>query len=431
MACWPLLRVSLWARCPLGLFFAGHRRLALVAGTSTEAQAGEVRYPPVVASLTADSEASRARRKAIHRASITRAATPSERIRLLCKLQRLKFIVYPLSFAINADISAQHFTKTAFVSGLPPGLDAHPAMDLTELHQLARIALLQEECVLGRHRPTLFRDGRQKAEPFVQNLVQLLLGALSAHNPLLADSRLDLKPAVAYYWCRGNARVQRGHRRGKVDPFRFQIEDQPLHQIRLPKPLPEFVPLESGPSMEAEVPDYPWHPSRIPLFQRQYENRIFTGVKTEDQHCYGHTQFHLVADRLHRRSLILKGLEDQIEVRLRAHGIFSLFAWTAAQALYQGFWADVDVDRPFTSQAIITDGNMFSFFCYQLNTLALDVESDVDNPRRNLCWGTESMPLYKVAEGDQIVDLDEKTFALLINFLLNKPRTDTGVVSSV
>ena len=74
---------------------------------------------------------------------------------------------------------------------------------------------------------------------------------------------------------------------------------------------------------------------------------------------------------------------------------------------------------------------MFSFFCYQLNTLALDVESDVDNPRRNLCWGTESMPLYKVAEGDQIVDIDEKTFALLINFLLNKPRTDTAVVSSV
>uniref|UniRef100_UPI00358E7067 large ribosomal subunit protein mL65 n=1 Tax=Myxine glutinosa TaxID=7769 RepID=UPI00358E7067 len=431
MTCWSLFRASLALRWPLGLVFTGHRRLALTAVTSMEAQAAEVRYPPVVASLTADSEASRARRMLLRRAGITAAATPSERIRLLCKLQRLKFIVYPLSFALNADISAQHFTKTAFVSGLPPPLDAEPARDLTELHQLVRTALLQEDCVLGRHRPSLFRDRRQKAEPFLQNLVQLLVGALSACNPVLADSRLDLKPAVAYYWCRGKTRVQRGHRRGKVDPFRFQVEDQPLHQIRLRKPLPEFVPLESGLSMEAEVPDYPWHPSRIPLFQRQYKNMIFTGVKTEDQYCYGHTQFHLVADRLHRRNLILKGLEDQIEVRLRAHGIFSLFAWTAAQALYQGFWADVDVSRPFTSQAIITDGHMFSFFCYQLNTLALDVESDMNNPRRNLCWGTESMPLYKVSEVDQSVHFDEKTFALLVNFLLNKPHADVGVVSSV
>lgn len=61
-----------------------------------------------------------------------------------------------------------------------------------------------------------------------------------------------------------------------------------------------------------------------------------TGSKVADPCCYGHTQFHLIPDKLKRERLVKANLEDQIEVVYRANGIASLFAWTAAQAMYQG-----------------------------------------------------------------------------------------------
>lgn len=60
------------------------------------------------------------------------------------------------------------------------------------------------------------------------------------------------------------------------------------------------------------------------------------GSKVADPCCYGHTQFHLLPDKLKRERFIKNHLEDQIEVVYRSNGIASLFAWTAAQAMYQG-----------------------------------------------------------------------------------------------
>lgn len=49
----------------------------------------------------------------------------------------------------------------------------------------------------------------------------------------------DLKPQVNYYWHHGEEVVVHGHRKGRVDPVRFQIDDNPHLQIRVPKQLPE------------------------------------------------------------------------------------------------------------------------------------------------------------------------------------------------
>lgn len=87
--------------------------------------------------------------------------------------------------------------------------------------------------------------------------------------------------------------------------------------------------------------------------------------------------------------------------------------------MYQGFWSAEDVDKPFASQAIITDGQHFSFFCYQLNTLALTDETDANNTRKNLCWGTEGLRLYENINGNQVIGLNDDVIRLLVQFLLN------------
>ncbi|NWH45742.1 RT30 protein, partial [Fregata magnificens] len=417
-------------------------------------------YPPIVASATAKSKAAKRRRLEHFNQRVHAAASIEEKLRLYGQLQRPKYMLYP------PDRWYRSFTKTVFVPGLPrraasaaakapgevapesakipegaapgaarapdPGTaapraaktpelaaGAAPYLDMGELRSLACDALLQESFYQKKKRPFLYRDQDHTAGPFLTQLVSTLTAFLCGHNPLLAASSLDLKPEVNYYWHHGEEVVVHGHRKGRVDPVRFQIDDNPHLQIRVPKQLPEIVPLESD---LGDVPVIDHKPSRLPLFKKQYENKVFIGSKVADPCCYGHTQFHLIPDKLKRERFVRANLEDQIEVLYRANGIASLFAWTAAQAMYQGFWSEADVTRPFVSQAVVTDGKYFAFFCYQLNTLALTVETIQNNPRKNICWGTESKPLYDVVEDGSVKGFNDEVLLQLVRFLLNRPK---------
>ncbi|XP_074934723.1 large ribosomal subunit protein mL65 [Phalacrocorax aristotelis] len=420
-------------------------------------------YPPVVASATAKSKAAKRRRLEHFKQRVHAAASVEEKLRLYGLRQRPKYMVYPQTFALNADRWYRSFTKTVFVPGLPtkaawaaakgagaaapegavgaapwparapepgptaPGAatapegaaGAGPYLDMGELRSLACDALLQESFYQHKKRPFLYRDQDHTPGPFLTQLVSSLAAFLCGRNPLLAASSLDLKPEVNYYWHHGEEVVVHGHRKGRVDPVRFQIDDNPHLQIRVPKQLPEIVPLESD---LGDVPVIDHKPSKLPLFKKQYENKVFIGSKVADPCCYGHTQFHLIPDKLKRTRFIRANLEDQIEVLYRANGIASLFAWTAAQAMYQGFWSEADVTRPFVSQAVVTDGKYFAFFCYQLNTLALTVETIKNNPRKNICWGTDSKPLYDVVENGSVKGFNDEVLMQLVRFLLNRPK---------
>ncbi|XP_002196919.5 large ribosomal subunit protein mL65 [Taeniopygia guttata] len=412
-------------------------------------------YPPVVASITAKSKAAKSLRLQRFNERVHGAATVEEKLRLYGKLQRPKYMVYPQTFALNADRWYRSFTKTVLVPGMPPRAAAakppiaaagaaengkapepsaeapgatsapelsagtSPYPDMGELRSLACDALLQESFYQKKKRPFLYRDQDHTPGPFLTQLVSTLASFLSGRNPLLAASSLDLNPEVNFYWHHGNEVVVHGHRKGRVDPVRFQIDDNPHLQIRVPKQLPEVVPLESD---LGHVPVIDHKPSKLPLFKKQYENKVFIGSKVADPCCYGHTQFHLLPDKLRRERFIKAHLEDQIEVVYRSNGIASLFAWTAAQAMYQGFWNEADVTRPFVSQAVVTDGKYFAFFCYQLNTLALTSETIKNNPRKNICWGTDSKPLYDVVEDGDVKGFNDEVLLQLVNFLLNRPK---------
>ncbi|NWU49914.1 RT30 protein, partial [Dromas ardeola] len=423
-------------------------------------------YPPIVASATAKSKAAKRRRLEHFNQQVHAAVSIEEKLRLYGKLQRPKYMVYPQTFALNADRWYRSFTKTVFVPGLPPrpapaaarapaavapeaakapegaapqaakaperataapaaaktpevAAGAGPYLDMGQLRSLACDALLQESFYQNKKRPFLYRDQDHTPGPFLTQLVSTLAAFLCGRNPLLAASSLDLKPEVNYYWHHGEEVVVHGHRKGRVDPVRFQIDDNPHLQIRVPKQLPEFVPLESD---LGDVPVIDHKPSKLPLFKKQYENKVFIGSKVADPCCYGHTQFHLIPDKLKRERFVRANLEDQIEVVYRANGIASLFAWTAAQAMYQGFWSEADVTRPFVSQAVVTDGKYFAFFCYQLNTLALTAETIQNNSRKNICWGTDSKPLYDVVEDGSVKGFNDEVLLQLVRFLLNRPK---------
>ncbi|KAF4074466.1 hypothetical protein AMELA_G00239580 [Ameiurus melas] len=377
-------------------------------------------YPALLPSRTAKSKSAK-RRVLLEFFEQLRTVEPQEKIRALTRIQRMKYVVYPQTPAIGADKWYQHFTKTAYLPGLPEKMSTAELEDtlVSDLCSTVCDSLLQEHWYMKKGRTFLQKEQTQFAAPFLMNTVSALISSLASRNPVLRLSNFDLSPYVNFYWLNGERTIPRGHRRGRVEPQRFQIDDRPHSQIRIRQQLPEFVPLKT--EVAAEVPVMQLAPERLPLFRRQYDNNISTGAKLQDPCCYGHTQFHMVPDRFRRDKLIKKNLSDHIEVFLRANAIASLFAWTGAQAMYQGFWSEQDVSRPFVSQAVITDGQYFSFFCYQLNTLALRSFSVPDNPRKNLCWGTESLRLYeRITDGD-VIGWDDDVLKLLVKFLLNKP----------
>ncbi|KAM4810520.1 large ribosomal subunit protein mL65 [Rhinophrynus dorsalis] len=395
-------------------------------------------YPPIVASLTAKSKASKRRRLEEHYNRVHAASTITDKLKLITGLQRLKYVVYPQTFALNADRWYQHFTKTVYLSGLPErnallandvgseGKGTLGEKEMADLKSLVCEALLQEYFYAKKGRIYLYRQQEASAAPFLSSLVSILNSWCAKYNPVLTQSCLDLKPQVNFYWLRGEIVVPRGKRKGFVDPVRFQIDDKPFAQIRAPKPLPEFVPLDYV--VPEEVPVINYEPSRLPLFKRQYENNVFIGSVVEDPCKFGHTQIHLVPDKFKRDRLEKANLADQIEVHLRANAISSLFAWTGAQAMYQGFWSQSDVTRPFSSQGVISDGKYFSFFCYQLNTLALSVDTDNNPYRKNICWGTQSTPLYETVEETNVKGFNDEVLKQLVEFFLNGPKEDGDTV---
>ncbi|XP_077141491.1 large ribosomal subunit protein mL65 [Ranitomeya variabilis] len=379
-------------------------------------------YPPVVASMTAKSKASRRRRIEGHYSRVHAQTDIAAKLKLISGLQRLKYVVYPQTLAVGADRWYQHFTKTAYVRGLPGQSEGAAGLGEQEMSGLKSAlceALLQHLYYTTKGRSFLYRSQELSAAPFLTSAVSILSSCCARYNPALTRCSLDVKPQVNFYWLRGETKVPRGHRKGCIDPLRFQVDDAPLVQIRVPEPLKEFVPLDFV--VAEEVPVVSYEPSRLPLFQRQYDNNIFIGSKLDDPCSFGHTQFHLVADKFKRERLQKLSRGDHVEVFLRANAIASLFAWTGAQAMYQGFWSQADVTRPFVSQGVISDGRHFSFFCYQLNTLALAVDADKDPNRKNICWGTESAPLYETVEKDDIKGFNDDVFRQLVRFFLNSP----------
>jgi len=193
-------------------------------------------YPPIVASATAKSKAAKRRRLEHFNQRVHGAASIEEKLRLYGKLQRPKYMVYPQTFALNADRWYRSFTKTVFVPGLPPraasaaakapgavapeaaagaapeaarapepgtaapdtaktpAAGAAPYLDMGELRSLACDALLQESFYQNKKRPLLYRDQDHTPGPFLTHLVSTLATFLCGRNPLLAASSLGAGP---------------------------------------------------------------------------------------------------------------------------------------------------------------------------------------------------------------------------------------------
>lgn len=171
-----------------------------------EATAKEPAYPPIVPSLTAKSKSAR-RRQVEEQVKKICGSPVEEKLALITRIQRMKFVVYPQTFARNADRWYQHFTKTAYIPGLPekfaPGLEegadgeVSPVAGITDdaftdIRSLVTRVILHEHWHIKKRKPFLYREQEQMVGPFLRNLVTELTYSLAKYNPLLLQAGLGM-----------------------------------------------------------------------------------------------------------------------------------------------------------------------------------------------------------------------------------------------
>lgn len=178
----------------------------------TEAAVKEPAYPPIVASLTAKSKSAR-RRQVEEQVKKISASPVDEKLSLVTRVQRKKFVIYPQTFARNADRWYQHFTKTAYIPGLPekfaggvqditagqessppsaapttvPGL---PDDAFADIRALVTRVILHENWHLKKKKAFFYREQEHAVAPLLKNLVTGLTYSLAKYNPLLLHSSL-------------------------------------------------------------------------------------------------------------------------------------------------------------------------------------------------------------------------------------------------
>lgn len=92
-----------------------------------------------------------------------------------------------------------------------------------------------------------------------------------------------------------------------------------------------------------------------------------------------------------------------------------------------GFSTFNDITYPLTTQAVITDGQWWSFCVYQLNTTLIHSEHVTENPKRNVCWITEPIKLFDKIENEKVHGLNEEVLKNLIKFYVNTPEERINV----
>lgn len=202
------------ARTRLPLLFP--RKLPLIRNIQyahAEAAAREPAYPPIVPSLTAKSKSAKLR-QIEERVKRICASPVEEKLDLITRKQREKFVIYPQTFARNADRWYQHFTKTAYIPGLPEkftvdmedaqgkegslpsasetNVSGIPNDAFADIRSLVNQVILQEHWHMHKRKPFLYREQEQMVGPFVRNLVSGLTFSLAKYNPLFLRSSLGM-----------------------------------------------------------------------------------------------------------------------------------------------------------------------------------------------------------------------------------------------
>jgi small subunit ribosomal protein S30 len=273
---------------------------------------------------------------------------------------------------------------------------------------------------------------RAKTGGVVKQINRILINALGADNQHLFEADVDIEPRHEAFWFVGGIepaiRIKRliaGHKSLKEyanDPQdrSFRYYSEPLLALRHQHPLLPFedIDFDSMTEKNNKIPTIMLDPRKYGFIADHVHGASVPGFWPGNVREYGMTSFH------DRSSMSVRnpdyGGVDNAEA-LHAQGILSSFGWLHSQAFYQGFTTFNDLTYPLSTQTVITDGQVWSFYKYQLNTTLTHTLAAENSFKYNKCWGTKEMKLYDSIENGKLQGVNDEVLKNLLTFYLNQP----------
>jgi len=362
--------------------------------------------------------------------------------------------VHPIDIRPGTLEYKQYITRTHVVDGFPENVYhgvEEEASALTESLASQFQAVVSHEHELDRGTVT----GRYtSAKNMCGQFVNMIYGALAPDRDHLLRSQLDENARIESFWWKGgygfgyaghanhNVKaglimneagvtgkkwIKRKHGlkenspniagRFSGDIVQFQVKTKASYQIRMEKPLPEYVSLDD-PLCQGGVPIVPYAPKTLLQFFK-IEKPFSINASWIGDPCEFNLMSMHVLDSQYDEFVGIHG-KALAEEEFVNYALVAGFANSASQAYTQGFSMHHELTYPIMSQLVVTDGQTFRFAAYQLNTLQ---QWQHNNKRRNLMFISEPMKLYESVEDGIVRGLNTNVLKHLLRFALIGPTT--------
>ncbi|XP_046752870.1 39S ribosomal protein S30, mitochondrial [Diprion similis] len=351
------------------------------------------------------------------------------------------------SVPYNAELMAQFTTRTHIVRepGLPKYYDRIMSSDKLDA-AVQQVKKRIEDIILFEHishkkykELELIDSEDRKADidsmgdRLVGQINRIILATLSSESPHLLEAQVDYEPRIEAYWWVGGMWPQEYVVKRKKRAFlkeyaedlidqRIQYHGTPTLHLRHEFPLNEIVSLSESENPDFIIPEFRYDPRVIGYNLKTLHGTNIPGFWPGDKNEFGIMSYHR-RGHIDVRNSSFKDENEALDVQ----AVFASYSWLLSQACYQGFSTFNDLTYPLVTQTVITNGQLWSFYVYQLNTTVLFAEYADENPRRNLCWKTGPLKLFETITDGKLVGFNDDVLKELIKFYGNTPQKRNGV----
>ncbi|XP_046576659.1 39S ribosomal protein S30, mitochondrial-like [Haliotis rubra] len=427
-------RVDMTSRVCERLLKVSRRHSSLVHQNEVVEHKSRDLYPPVRPKFPEGSWGAMDRRQAwVWRAKkekLSNVASVTDRIDMITK-KKMTMWKYKIAERYPRVLPFQQYaTKTHLVKGLPT---VYASFEVDEVVKQIKPIVIDTICL---EKEILARDKLiTKAFPWdrpvlnsqvlLKSMLNALTTCLSAHCDHLNTTQFDENVRVEAFWDRHGFSRQKIVDNDEdykkfvtVNESRLQACHQADFVIRSENPLPEFLSRDDEFCKTAAYPELEYHPVTYGQnFEQKLQPSVVAGHWVGDPCEFG---LLTLCTSNEVREVGQQFGDVQEQQLMTGMGMNTSFTRLVAEAYYQGFSSAIDITYPFTTQTILSDGQRFTFFAYQLNTLELWKDDD-GNSLRNICWHTPEMKLYESVEAGEVKGFNDNVLKHIVKFLMLKP----------
>jgi len=295
---------------------------------------------------------------------------------------------------------------------------------------------------------------KSQSDVLVKKIHEIIMSNLE-QSEHLRNCTQDIQPRNEAFWFRGgiqpdkgmirkrfgnqkaiNKLIKQGSDREKMTDAQVnevyeravQINSYPVLQMRGDHPLPPFVARDSIIATDtSQVPIFTYDPRTLGIQAKCQHGTNIPGYWPEDQHQHGLLSYTNTFNRYTNSAVCSKNVENQETLRKQniAKAILTGFGWLLPQAVHLGFSPLTDLTYPLSTQTVVTDGRLWTFSSYQINTTDLSINKPEEHTHSNVCWVDSEKCLYDRATAGSVEGYNPSALLPLVKMCLLQPQSRT------